>query len=115
MILSVAYLLARCLLRCLIVRARREASNHAELLVLRHQNAVLRRQIGRVRYQPGDRLWLAALSRLIPRHRWSEVFAVTLCVPRTLSTSCDQAVFVDHATDASVSPDVVSLKIDRFG
>jgi hypothetical protein len=38
-----------------------------------------------------------------------------LCVPRTLSTSCDQAVFVDHATDASVPPDVVSLKIDRFG
>ncbi len=38
-----------------------------------------------------------------------------LCVPRILSTSCDQAVFVDHATDASVSPDVVSLKIDRFG
>jgi putative transposase len=29
----------------------------------------------------GDRLWLAALSRLIPRHRWGEVFAVT---PATL-------------------------------
>jgi len=42
---------------------------------------VLRRQIGRVRYQPGDRLWLAALSRLIPRQRWEEVFAVT---PATL-------------------------------
>jgi hypothetical protein len=38
-----------------------------------------------------------------------------LCVPRTLSTSCDQAVFVDHATDASVSPDVVSLEVDRLG
>ena len=49
--------------------------------VLRHENAVLRRQIGRVRYQPGDRLWLAALSRLVPRHRRSEVFAVT---PATL-------------------------------
>jgi len=38
-----------------------------------------------------------------------------LCVPRTSSTSCDQAVFVDRAADASVSPDVISLKIDRFG
>ena len=61
--------------------ARRKASKDAELLVLRHQNAVLRRQISRVRYQPGDRLWLAALSQLIPRHRWGEVFTVT---PATL-------------------------------
>jgi hypothetical protein len=49
--------------------------------VLRHENSVLRRQIGRVRYEPGDRLWLAALSRLVPRRRWGEVFAVT---PATL-------------------------------
>ena len=83
MIFSVVYLLARRLLGCLIVLARREASKDAELLVLRHENAVLRRQIGRVRYQPADRLWLAALSRLIPRHRWGEVFAVT---PATLLT-----------------------------
>ena len=78
---SVVYLFARCLLRCLMVRGRREVSKDAELLVLRHENAVLRRQIGQVRYQPGDRLWLAALSRLIPRRRWAEVFAVT---PATL-------------------------------
>jgi transposase len=64
-----------------MVLARREVSKDVELLVLRHENAVLRRQIGCVRYQPGDRLWLAALSRLIPRHRWGEVFAVT---PATL-------------------------------
>ena len=81
MIFSVAYLLARRLLGCLMVLARREVSKDAELLVLRHQNAVLRRQIGRVRYQPGDRLWLAALSRQIPWHRWGEVLAVT---PATL-------------------------------
>jgi putative transposase len=65
-IFSVGYLLARCLLGCLTLLARREASKDAELLVLRHENAVLRRQISRVRYQPTDRLWLAALSKLIP-------------------------------------------------
>ena len=81
MIFSVVYLLVRRLLGCLMVLARREVSKDAELLVLRHENAMLRRQISRVRYQPGDRLWLAALSRLIPRRRWGEVFAVT---PATL-------------------------------
>jgi hypothetical protein len=40
---------------------------------------------------------------------------VMLWVPRTSSTSCDQAVFVDHAADARVSSDTVLLKIDRFG
>ena len=77
MIFSALYLLACRLLGCLMVLARHEVSKDAELLVLRHENAVLRRQIGRVRYQPADRLWLAALSRLIPRRRWGEVFAVT--------------------------------------
>jgi transposase len=80
-IFSIAYVVARCLLGCLMVLARREMSKDAELLVVRHENAVLRRQIGRVRYQPGDRLWLAALARLIPRHRWGEAFAVA---PATL-------------------------------
>ena len=66
MIISVVYLLVRCLLGCLTVLSRGQVSKDVELLVLRHENAVLRRQVGRVRYQPGDRLWLAALSRLVP-------------------------------------------------
>jgi hypothetical protein len=70
--------LVRCLLGCVLVTARRDASKDAELLVRRHENAVLRRRVSRVRYQPVGRLWLAALSRVIPRQRWGEVFAVTL-------------------------------------
>jgi putative transposase len=58
-----------------------EASKEAELLVPRHENAVLRRPDGRVRYQPADRLWLTALSRLIPRHRWREASGVTPATP----------------------------------
>jgi putative transposase len=80
-IISVVYLLLRCLLGYLTVLARRQVSKDAELLMLRHQNTVLRRQAGRVRYQPADRLWLAALSRLVPRRRWGGVFMVT---PATL-------------------------------
>ena len=58
MIISVVYLLVRCLLGCLMVVIRHQVSKDAELLVLRHENAVLRRQISRVCYQPGDRLWI---------------------------------------------------------
>jgi len=76
-IISVLYLLIRCLLGCLTALARHRVSKDAELLVLRHENAVLRRQVGRVRYEPADRLWLAALSRLVPRRQWAEVFPVT--------------------------------------
>jgi putative transposase len=42
-IFSVAYLLVRRLLGCLMVLARREVSKDAELWVLRHENVVLRR------------------------------------------------------------------------
>jgi putative transposase len=60
------------------------------LLVFRHQNSVLRGPISHVRYQPADRLQLAALSRLVPRQRCAEVFAVNpatlLAWPRRLIT-----------------------------
>jgi hypothetical protein len=41
--------------------------------------------------------------------------SLVLCVPKTSSTSCDQAIFVDQATGASVSSDAVLVEIDRFG
>ena len=60
---------------------RGDRAKDAELLVLRHENAVLRLDARRVRYEPGDRVWLAALARRIPRRRWTGVFPVT---PATL-------------------------------
>ena len=89
MIISVLYLLVRCLLGCLTMLTRHRVSKDAELLVLRHENAVLRGQVGRVRYEPADRLWLAALSRSVPRRRWGEVFPVTRrrCSPGTVGWS----------------------------
>ena len=44
--------------------------------MLRHELAVLRRQVPRARHQRPDRLLLAALSRVLPRSQWT-VFAVT--------------------------------------
>ena len=77
MLLLILYRLMRCLLSLTAVLMRRDLSKDAELLVLRHENTVLRRQISRARYTPADRAWLAALSRLVPRRRWAEVFPVT--------------------------------------
>jgi hypothetical protein len=82
MIVSVVYQVARKLLAGPAVLLRRDVAKEAELLVLRHENAVLRRQLARsMQYSPADRLWLAALSSLIPRRRWAQVFPVT---PATL-------------------------------
>jgi len=82
MLLSLVYRLVRCLFGLVAVMARSDLSKDAELLVLRHENQVLRRHLGgRVRWEHADRLWLAALSRLVPRRRWGEVFPVT---PATL-------------------------------
>jgi transposase len=75
---SLLYRVSRKLLSVPALVLRRDSSKDAELLVLRHENAVLRRQItGPIRYEPADRLWFAALSCLIPRPRWSTVFPVT--------------------------------------
>ncbi|WP_043729071.1 integrase core domain-containing protein [Kutzneria sp. 744] len=81
MLLSLLYQIVRCLLDVPAVLLRRDLSKDAELLVLRHENAVLHRHIAWARYTPADRLWLAALSRLLPRRRWKEIFSVT---PATL-------------------------------
>ncbi|MFF1353334.1 hypothetical protein [Streptomyces sp. NPDC058297] len=77
------YAVTRRLLSLPALLLRRDATKDAELLVLRHESAVLRRHVPRLRYEPADRLWFAALSHLIPRRRWPQVFPHN---PATLPT-----------------------------
>ena len=81
MLLKIVYLLTCRVLGVAVLVFRDDRVKAAELLVLRHENAVLRRHVGRVRYEPADRAWFAALARLIPRRRWTGIFPVT---PATL-------------------------------
>jgi hypothetical protein len=53
--LKIAYLLMRWLFGLVVLVFRGDQAKHAELLVLRHENAVPRRTAGRVRYEPADR------------------------------------------------------------
>ena len=66
----------RWLLGLVMLPSRGDRAKDAELLVLRHENAVLRRNAGRVRYEPADRAWFAALAPLIPWRRWAGIFPV---------------------------------------
>jgi transposase InsO family protein len=80
-LLKIVYLLTCRVLGLAVLVFRGDLAKDAELLVLRHENAVLRRHAGRVRYEPADRAWFAALARLVPRRRRAGVFPVT---PATL-------------------------------
>jgi len=75
-----AYVAVRRLFELVILMARTDAAKEIELLALRHEVAVLRRQMKRRSFAPADRAFLAGLSRLIPRASWC-CFGVT---PETL-------------------------------
>jgi putative transposase len=77
---SFSYLVCRCLLKIVLLRRRSEASKELEIVVLRHELSVLRRQARRRRLTMADRVLLAAASRLLPRPNWRS-FMVT---PATL-------------------------------
>jgi hypothetical protein len=73
-------LVVRRLFELLVLCCRSSGSKELEILVLRHELSILRRQPRRSQLREADRLFLAALSRALPRRAWS-AFSVS---PRTL-------------------------------
>jgi putative transposase len=68
---SFAYLVVRNLFALVWLLARPRRSKELEILVLRHELAVLRRQTWQSKLTRADRALLAALSRLLPRVAWA--------------------------------------------
>jgi putative transposase len=77
---SLCYLVLRRLLQLAALRFRSDEFKELEIVVLRHELAVLRRQLARPELNPSDRIFLAAASRLLPRASWCS-FVIT---PTTL-------------------------------
>jgi putative transposase len=74
MLPRLAYLTLCRSIQLLALLGRGGASKDLEILVLRHQLSVLRRQVPRPRLEPADRALLAAVSRVLPRVSWSCFF-----------------------------------------
>jgi putative transposase len=80
LVVSLVYVFVCRLFELVVLLARRERSKELEILVLRHELSILRRQVSRPQFAPRDRLLLAALSRLLPRRSWHAM----LVTPETL-------------------------------
>jgi putative transposase len=74
LLVSALYVVVRRLLELIVLVGRGDRAKELEILVLRHELSILRRQVGRPRLQPHDRLFLAACSRMLLRRSWNVFF-----------------------------------------
>jgi hypothetical protein len=65
------YIVVCRLLELVLLVCRGDRPKELEVLVLRHELSILRRQVNRPRFEPRDRLLLAALSQMLPRRSWN--------------------------------------------
>jgi transposase len=65
------YSVIRRLLELIVLVGRGDQAKELEILVLRHELSILRRQVNRPRFEAHDRVLLAAFSRKLPRRAWN--------------------------------------------
>jgi len=73
-LLALIYLALRRMLALILLRCRSQEFKELEIVVLRHELEILRRQTRRPELRSADRAFLAAASRLLPRKRWRSLF-----------------------------------------
>ena len=71
MLVSALYLVACRVFELIVLLGRGDRAKEFEILVLRHELSILRRQVNRPRFETHDRVLLSALSRMLPLHSWS--------------------------------------------
>ena len=71
MLVSPLYVVVCRLLELIVLFGRKERAKELEIVVLRHELSILRRQVCQPRFEAHDRLLLAAFSRVLPRRSWS--------------------------------------------
>jgi len=84
MLIRLVYLAMVRIFAWLALLARSDGAKNAEILVLRHEVAILRRQIARPKPDWADRAMLASLARLLPaRIRMHRLVTRAACLPGT--------------------------------
>ncbi len=83
MALGFLYSLVHCVGELFRIRRMHAAAKDVEIPVLRHQLAVLRRQVARPRLSWSDRALIVTLAKLVPRERWE----ASLVTPETILRS----------------------------
>jgi putative transposase len=70
LVVSLAYVLVCRLFALVVLLGRGDRSKELEILLLRHELSILRRQVKRPQFSERDRLLLAAFGRMLPRRSW---------------------------------------------